>query len=63
MEKYEETRVIETIPPQKLNFYIGNFLLTLKKKIPAGVDPKSLPVAQVEYQPDTLTSYHRAIAR
>ena len=63
VEKYAENRVMETIPPEKLNFYVGNFLLTLQKEVPEGVDPATLPAHMVQYQPDTLTSYHRAIAR
>lgn len=42
---------IEEISPEKLNNYIGNFLLSAKK------------VDSTEYEPDTLTGYHHAIER
>ena len=65
VEKYDDERTIETIPPERLNAYIGNFILTLKKdvKLKPGVPLEEMAIADVEYQPETLTSYHRAIAR
>lgn len=50
-EKKNEERKIEDIEPGKLNNYIGNYILSLKKQ--DGGD----------FEPDTLTSYHRAIDR
>ena len=46
-----EERDIAQIPPQQLNIYIGGFLMLLKKA--DGSD----------YEPDSLTSFHRGIDR
>ena len=47
----KENRAIHEIPPENLNVFIGGFLLNVKK-----TDGK-------DYEPDTLTSFHRAISR
>ena len=47
----KESRNIENIPVMQLDALVGEFILTLKKA--DGTD----------YEPDTLTSYHRAIDR
>lgn len=46
-----EGREIETIEPYELDNYIGSFLLSMRKADGS------------EYEPDTLTSYHRGIDR
>ena len=50
-ESCGEERLPEEIPALHLNNYVGNFLLNIKKR-----DGK-------EYEPNSLTSYHRGIAR
>ena len=42
-----ETREINKIPPGELNNFVGSFLLSIRKADGS------------EYEPDTLTSYHR----
>lgn len=46
-----ESREINTIEPYELDNYIGSFLLSIRKANGS------------EYEPDTLTSYHRGIER
>ena len=51
VDEHEEVRKPEDIEPRALNRYIGLFLVNLKR-----VDGKDM-------EPDSLTSYHRAIDR
>lgn len=46
-----ETRDIWIIPPTELDNYVGSFLLSIRKSDGS------------EYEPDSLTSYHRGIDR
>ena len=46
-----ETREINKIPPGELDNFVGSFLLSIRKADGS------------EYEPDTLTSYHRSIDR
>lgn len=47
----KETHNIDTMEPKRLNNYLANFLLNIRK------------ANGEEYEPDTLTSYHRGIER
>ena len=46
-----ETREINKIPPGELDNFVGSFLLSIRNADGS------------EYEPDTLTSYHRSIDR
>lgn len=63
LQHHKEDRPISEIPSAQLNNLMCSFIMNVRKDVPTGVDPSTLPDNKVYHEPDTLTSYYTGIAR